>query len=286
MVRIKESQKLLIGVLLAVAIVVGLSYFAWSEREIEDEQNRDYKKFLQNMDKSMSSVRLGWDPSSSLKSAQSNYNNLLQDEDFDNGSDLFVLDNEIKNSFSNLISIKENARTNQVRSLRKDGTSMGESIGASLPFTYKFSSLIIVIISISLAFLSTVGCKVLIDWERLEDDKKTVEELEEKIREAQRGKGKRKRKMEMESGEAKKAKQRVWASSIKQAVFYLAPFLLGLPFLGFVYSDWIVAWLPFNWFTSGMFQSIGVSLNYLGWYGLLFFGFGFIWRELLISGEE
>lgn len=282
----EESRKLLVGVAIAVAIVVGLSAFSWTGREVEGEKNKDYKKFLQNIDKSITSARFGKDPSSSLKSAQTNYKNLVKNEDFENDSPLFTQDNEIKSSFNTLIGQKENLELSEVKTLREKVVEMGTKIGADLPITYDFSTFFILGIAISLAFLSSVACKMLIDWERLEDEKKTVEKWEEKIREAKSKKGKKTQKLELENDKAKNAKRKVWGISIKQAVFYIAPFVLLLPVLKFVYGDWIVAQLPFDWFTSGAFQMIGVSFKYIGWYIFSFFGFAYIWRNLLLREEK
>ncbi len=283
----KESQKLLVGVLLAVAIVVGISAFVWMDGRIEDEKETRYKRVLQGMDKSISDLRFDSDPSSSLKGARDSYTTLVENEGFENDSPLFILDNEIKGSFQNLIDKKSNAKISQVKSLRKDVIEMGGSLGVSLSLAYRFSPFFIVILTISIAFISTAACRILIDWEKLEDAKKSVEKWEEKIREAQRGKGKKKRKLELEGDKLKEAKEKVWANSVKQAFFYLAPLILVLPLLKFVYGSWVVVRLPFNWFNSGMMQQlIGVSFKYLGWYLLSFFGFAYIWREVLISEEK
>ncbi len=276
----------MVGVAVAIAIVVGLSAFAWKGREVEGEKNKEYKKFLQNMDESITSARFGRDPSSSLESAQTNYKTLVKNEDFENDSPLFTQDNEIKSSFNTLISQKENTELSEVKTLREKVIGMGTELGADLPITYEFSTLFILGIVISLTFLSSVACKMLIDWEKLEDEKKTVEEWEEKIREAKSGKGKKARKLELENDKAKKAKRKVWGISIKQAVFYIAPFVLLLSVLKFVYGDWIVAQLPFDWFTSGAFQMIGVSFKYIGWYIFSFFGFAYVWRNLLLREEK
>lgn len=282
----KESRKLLIGVVVAVAIIIGLAAFTWNDKEVKGREE-DYKLFLQNLGSSVRISRLGGDPSSSLKSAQNNYSNLVEGENFENDSPLSDLDGDIKNSFNTFISKKENAETSKVKSLRKDGASMGERLGVSLRVTYQFSSLIIIILAVLLTFISTVACKMLIDWEKLKEKKEFIEEWEQKILEAKRKKGKKRRKLETKDKEIRSAKERVWGTSIKQAVFYLAPLILLLAFFKLLYSDWIIAWVPFDWFASGMLrQFLGVSFRYLGWSLLAFFGFAQIWREFLLSEEK
>lgn len=282
----EEKQKLLIASIVALAISVGAFTIAWNTHAIREDKNQTYKNLVNNVNKSIQSTRMGQDPSNSLKNVQSNYGNLTSEENFSDTLDLQLLDNQIENNLNLLIDKKENARTVEILNLRNKIFQITNELNTELPFAYKYSPLIILLISTPLALVSTVLCRFLINWDKLREAKENLEKWKSEIKEAQRTRGKKKRKLELEEKNVEKNERKIWGISIKQATFYLGPFALFLALLTFLYGDWIVAWLPFNWFNSGVLQSIGVSFNYFGWFVLTYFGFAQVWRSILIPKTE
>lgn len=282
----EEKQKLIIACIIALVISFGAYALAWKNHTIREDKNQTYKNLLNNMNESIRSTRLGKDPSNSLTNVQNNYASLTEGENFLDTPDLQILDNQIKNSFNPLIGKKENARTGEILNLRNKISRITAELNVDLPFAYKYSSLIILLISVPLAFVSTFFCRSLINWDKLKEAKQDLEKWRTKIRGAQRKRGKKKRKKELEKEKVEDSERKTWGISIKQATFYFGPFFLFLALLTLLYGDWIVAWLPFNWFNSGILQSIGVSFNYYGWFFLTYFGSAQIWRVFLIPRTE
>lgn len=276
------SRKLLVGLLVSLAILAGataVTFSSWGELE---EKNEEYKSLLYNVDHALVSIRIGDDPSGYLNSAESNYDAIISGQTFENGSKLKELNREIKKTFSSLSAGGETS-LDELFNFRSNVSSMATRVGASIPLAFCYPSLIVLTFSISLAFLATLLCRLGVDWETLKEANNTLEEWKKSMLGAKRKKGKKRRKLELEDEERRRKQTKIWKISIKQAVFYLAPFLLFLPWLGLVYGEWTVAWFPFDWFSSGLLKSIGVSLGLLGWFVFTYFGFAWVWRDVLIS---
>ncbi|KXA99191.1 hypothetical protein AKJ41_05830 [candidate division MSBL1 archaeon SCGC-AAA259O05] len=146
-----------------------------------------------------------------------------------------------------------------------------------------YSNLIILSSAILVTFISTVLCRVSVDWIRLESAKEAVEDWKKEMRKAQQRKSKKRRKLELQDEEARKEYEKTWLVTIKQSIFYLAPFFLFLAMWGYFYGGQTVVELPFGWFSSGALQWIGESLGFLGWFFLSYFGFAYVWRKLLLT---
>ncbi len=278
--ELEGSKQLMIGLLVALAVLVGATAITLDSWGGVEEKNRDYKNLLNNIDHTIASMRLGDDASGYLNSAEGNYESIVSGRTFENGSDLQELHKEIENTFSSLrgggVSIIE------LFDLRSNASEMAVSLGASIPLAFHFPPLIVLMFSISLAFLATLLCRLKVDWEELTKVKDSFDEWKKRMMEAKRKKGKKKRKLELKDEERREKQLKIWKISIKQAVFYLAPFFLLLPLISLVYGEWIIAWLPFNWFTSGFLKAIGVSLGSIGWFAFTYFVFAWIWRDILV----
>lgn len=276
--RVKESRKLLLGSAMAVALLIGLVAVTASAERDQEGKNKNYKKLLRNLNGSVRALRGGGEPSGSLRKAQRQYNKLVAGENLEARPELENLNHQINGIFRN----RKGADVDNIRDLKDKVSRMAGEIGVGLPFALDRAPLIVLGFALSLAFLANMLCKRLIDWERLGEAKRRMKDWRKKLREARRKKGKKKRKLELREDEVTGEREKIWGINVKQAAFYLAPFFLFLAWLGYVYGDWTIVWLPFNWFSSGAFQSIGVSLGFFGWFLLSYFGFAQVWRRALL----
>lgn len=163
------------------------------------------------------------------------------------------------------------------------GSLSAITVGIEGGIVSDYSNLIILSSGILLTFLSTVLCRVSIDWDRLRDAKKSIENWKKEIRKARQRKGKKQRKLELRNEEARKEYEATWLLTIKQTIIYLAPFFLFSAWWGYIYGGQTVVELPFDWFSSGVFQWIGESLGFFGWFLLSYFGFAYTWRKFLLT---
>ncbi|KXB05801.1 hypothetical protein AKJ51_04765 [candidate division MSBL1 archaeon SCGC-AAA382A20] len=275
-----KSRKLLIGTILSILVAVAIFGITWSGRDQLNKKNTNYSKISKNLRKSVELVKIGNDPSDSLKNSLEQYNKMVKGENFEN--QLETLNGEIKSFFNSLISQGKEVKVEKIGNLNKKIGTMASKLGIGLPIAYKYPSMLILCLSVSLAFIGNYLCRKFIDWKKLEEDKESLSNFRKKYRESKRKKGKKKRKLELQEEDYEDIQRNIWQVSIKQAIFYLPFFVIFLAWLGFVYGDWIVAFLPFNWLSSGLLRYIGVSFNYYGWFFLSFFGFAYFWREILV----
>lgn len=311
----KDSRKILAGSIISVAVLAGLFAITYEGMVGQSSEDRDYKHLLGSLDSSIKSLRNEDNPYNSLKRASNLYDRIVlakyERREFDNNQKWINLDNEINSKLDSAVKTWRNYRLNaaylkqvysgdqyqkyedqlysnarssasesMIKDIRSDVMKIEVALGVNLPIVYKHAILILLAISVPLAFLSTVACREFIDWEKYREDKKSAKEWEEKINEAERKRGKKKRKLEVEGEEIVGERKRIWEVSFKQAIIYLGPFLVVLAWLSYVFSDWVVAWLPFAWLYSIPF--IGVSLGVLGWFLFVYLGFSQIWRIALV----
>lgn len=267
---------------MAILLVGGLFTATAVARLGQAEEGKNYKDFSRNIDESIESLRLGKNPTTPLSDARSQYANLIVDENFEDSPILQDLDNRINNALWHLVSQGKAAGEENIKDLRGMVSQMTGELGIDMPFAYGHASLVIFGLGLSITFLVALWCRSSIDWSGLEKAEETIDDWDKRMREAGRKKGKKKRKMELKSDEALNERKRILAATVKQAGFYLAPFFLFVVWLGYVYGDWTVIWLPFDWFSSGGFQSIGASLGSFAWFLLTYFGFAQLWRKVLI----
>lgn len=281
----RESRKLIIVSIVAFTLLVGVIGITASAQFGQDENAKKYKNLVGSINQSAQSLKAGEDPSDSMDKAGNRYYALFSSEDFENNSYLDNLHDRINGIVNSVARRQENADIDNVRVLRGKVSEMAGEFGVGLPFAYEHSVLVILGFSLSLALIATVACRRLIDWERLREAKEKIGDWSSRVQEAKRSKGKKRRKLELEEDELEKEQRVTWAINIKQAVFYLAPVFLFLTWLWYVYGDWIIAWLPFS-LTSGVLQSIGVSLGYFGWFVFSFFGLAQILREVFLRNGD
>lgn len=277
----KYSRKILVGSVIAFVLFAGLFSITVSAQGGVSGRNKDYKNTLEKLNSSFRSARLDEDTSSSLKDVKSQYEELVSKENFETQPELSNLDNQIMNIFN-----QGKIGEGDVRSLKDKVSDMSTELGVGIPFAFQYPSLIILAMSFVLAFFANLLCRGLPDWEGFWSARERIEELRRKIDKAREGKrGKKGKEIELREEDIEKNQRKIWAVSIKQAGFYLAPFFLLLAWLLYIYGDWTVVWLPFNWFTSGAFESIGVSLSSFGWFIFTYFGFAQVWRKVLVPEE-
>lgn len=276
-----SSRTIKTGTVLMVALLIGSVAVAMG---FQDDGNEEYRDLVNDLDKAKEAERIGKSSSSSIRNISNGYRSLVSGEDFENASKLDNLNRRIHNQLM-MISVRENISADQVEDLRSDVIEMGDELGFESGFVFEYSSLIVLLFSISLSFLGTVALLKFLDWDRLKEAEDNVEKWREKIRESL-GDRKKEKKLDREKEKWKGENNKIWIFSFKQAFVYLALFLVGLAWLSFVYGDWLVVWVPFNWITSSLTESIGIAFGCLGWFGISFFGFSFLFRSILISDES
>lgn len=318
----KKSHKLLVGSLIAITLVVGVFAITFESRRASGT-NKEYKKLIKDFNVSIKSLRYDDVPSQSISSALASYNKVVkskyENEIFDNQQSLIELDNKIDQEFRFAKAVwdnyemkiyykeqsyrsgqitwkqfqsfkkqyyeeaKELCSSDYLRDLRFDVSRMSDKLNVSLPLAYGYPALVIFILGVSLAFLVTLLCRKIVDWRGLESAREKIDEWKDKMSQAKRKKGKKRRKLEYKDDEAVAGEKFFWAETIKQAFFYFAPFFVFSAWLGYVYADWVVAWLPFDILRSVEF--VGLSLGYFAWFLVVYFVFCYLWRLFFIKEE-
>jgi len=273
--ELKSNIKTLTLFLFIILVVLGS--VTWITRDVEGPEE-DYKEIVEDLNHIFESYREGGDPSDTLDRVKQNYEELFEGYDLDDD-----LINEIENDFGEL---EESFSEDGIISLRSNIAEAADQLDVGLPLAYGNSSLLIALISLLIGLVSTLVCKLSIDWDDLKETKEMIKEKEKRIKELRNKSGKKGQKFDMDDKKIIEGRKKIWGVSITQASVYLGLFLLFIPLFRFIYNEWMVAWLPFDWFTTGAFESIGVSLEYFGWYIFTFFGFSYLWRNLLLNKEE
>lgn len=275
----EESQKIMFGSAVALALLLGLfaTTLVASVESTGNEEN--FRDLLGDVDDSLESARIGKNPK--LEGLKSDYKKITPDN-FEGRPELSTLDSQIRSILN-----KSGISLEDIQDLRGKISEMGSELGFGLSSAFEYAVLVILGISLSASFLATLACRSLISWDRLKEAEGSLKRWSEESSESDKKKSKSKREIKERHREVVRKQERVWSINIKQAGFYLAPFFLLLAWYGYVFSDWTVAWLPFDWFTSGMFESVGVSLTSFGWLIISYFGFAQLWRMALLSkGSE
>lgn len=286
MTLLDKSQKKLLGIVIAIVVVGGLVAVTANSLRLREDGNKAYGT-LESLDDSYLALISGGDSKSSLRNAKNWYDSIVVTENFDDRPQLRNLDNSINQSFESMTSQDGNITKEKISDLRSKISEMGGSLGVELPLGYEYSYLVLLGISLSLSFLVTILCRKAVDWDKLREAKRVVEEWNKKITKAQnKRKGKKKKKLEMKTDKVNSNQEKIWAINGKQAVFYLVFFLVFLAWLAYVYHDWIVVWLPFTWFKSGSLSFIGASLGSFGWFLISYFGFSQVWRSILLPSTD
>jgi len=265
-------RRMLISAMIAIVFVSVLVTPAKAQ-SAQDDQNT-LKQALYNLDMSIDSLRKG-DSSgatSSLNGARTEYNKLVENKNYPD-------DTRIKASFSSLIqtSVEDN-----IRALRADVVLAASALGVSLSPILTQSILFILLVSILFALVATLITKRVVNWEEVKRKKKIFGDWQRELMSAQRKKDmKTVHKLQQQQKEMMSLQGQIMSASFKPAIFTMILYFILWWALSGVYSNWVVAWLPFNL----PMPIIGTmaSLSFLSWFILAYFGFSSIWRRLLIG---
>ena len=274
--ELKKLRRILACSLLAVLL---LTTFVTPVSAQGDGQET-YKQLLQKIDGSVSTLRKGGDPSESLSMAKRLYENFVKEFESEGPSN--NLHNRIVHTFDDLIREGENAREENIRSLRSDISQMANELGVDLPFVYKNSMFVILGISIVLSLMITLINKHTVDWEKVKQARAMMKTWQKELRDAYREKDmKRVHKLRMEQKDVMQAQQKVMMATLKPMIFYFVPLMLVFWLLRDFYGGWVVAWLPFN--LPLPFYGTMASMGFLSWYFITYLGFAQLWRRFLIG---
>jgi len=130
--------------------------------------------------------------------------------------------------------------------------------------------------------INMASSKPEIIWGEIKRRKKRISDWQKALMDAQRKKDmKAVHKLQQEQKEIMGLQGQMMMDSFKPAIFTMIPYFILWWALSGVYSNWVVAWLPFNL----PMPIIGTmaSLSFLSWFILAYFGFSSIWRRLLIG---
>jgi len=235
------------------------------------------RNVLQKIDSSIITLRKeGTDAAkASLQSAQGEIQKISSSvENVDN-----VLKNKIETDYNSALS---SADEDSIRALRADVSLAASKLGASISVIYEHAIFFILAIAVVFSLIITLITKRVVDWPKVKQIKKEVDDWRKSLLEAQRKKDmKRLYKLQQDQKRIMGLQGQVMMASLKPAIFYIVPYFLLWTWLGGMYSGWVVAWLPF----SLPLPIVGtmVSFGFLPWFLLSYFGFSSIWRKLLIG---
>lgn len=274
-----SNHKILLGASMAIILLIGVSVA--SVKAKDDQANGSRKKdLLQIIDGAIRSLRFGKDPSGNLGRAQKQYLK-LGGEDNDDIDNLF---DNIKDQWKKEGKKKKKEIEKNIRKLR---SKVKKELNINLPFYFEHSIFVILGISLFLSLGVNLVNKKVVDWEKVNAAKARMQEWQEEFREAQRKGNKKKiQKLKLRQSDLMEEQKEVMGATMKPMIFYIVPFILLWWGLNTIYGGWVVAWIPFKfpWPDLGLriFSGWFVSLGFIGWYLLSYFGFAQIWRKFLI----
>lgn len=167
-----------------------------------------------------------------------------------------------------------------IQELRSMISSIGEEAGAGISPIYRYAVYLVLLISVVLNVLVNLVSKYIVDWKWVRNARETINRYTREYREAYRTRDfKRLHKLEIEQRKnIAPIQSRMMIEVMKPTVIYMAPFFVLFRFLWWLYSGWVVAWLPFTLPVLGM-----VSMGFISWYVICSFGTSFIFRKLIIG---
>lgn len=272
-----DNRKILLGSAMAIILLIGVLAASPNAQAAQADGSEDqYKELLETIDGAIRSLRFGNDPTSSLESAKSQYINLV------GGGD-----GEVVDLFNSLIAQGEEAKLEDIQNLRGEVKEAVEATGISLPFYFDHAIFVILGISIPLSLAVTLINRKVVDWKKVNAAKARMKEWQNEFSEAKsKGNKKKMQKLKRRQDAVMKEQKEVMGSTMKPMIFYIIPYILLWWGLNSLYGGWVVAWIPFEfpWPDLGLrlFEGSFVSLGFLGWYILSYFGFAQIWRKFLI----
>jgi len=268
-------RKILIIIILVALLSASLATVM--AQQTTDEKQNIIKRTLNNIDGSIIALRKDSTEaaSASLQSALTEYQNISSSvENVDN-----ALNNKVNQAFNSLYGSPDEGG---IRSLREDVSLAASKIGASVSIIYEHAILFILGIAILFSLIITLITKRVVDWPKVKQIKKEVNDWRKQLLEAQRKKDmKRLYKLQQDQKRIMGLQGQMMMSSFKPAIFYIIPYMLLWYWLSGLYQGWVVAWLPFT-LPLPIFGTM-VSCGFLSWFLISYFGFSSIWRKLLIG---
>jgi len=269
-------RRILATPLIAVILIASFVTIVGAEGAGNDQET--YKKLLQTVDSSIVSLRMGGSASGGLSLAQTHYNNLIENKNFDTRSELIETNNRITEAFS---SLQQSAAEENIRDLRSDISLMASELGVALPFIFEHALFVILGIGVFVALLVTLITRRVVNWERMRQNKAEVSAYQHELRDAQREHDtKHLYKLKEDQKRIMALQGQMMKENFKPMLFYIVPYFLFWFVLSGMYSGWVVAWLPFR--LDLPFYGTWVSCGFLSWYLLSYFGISQILRKLLI----
>jgi uncharacterized membrane protein (DUF106 family) len=271
-------RKIITIVILVALLNVGLTGAVLAQQTTAE--NRDIVwKILNGIDGSIHAIKKG-DTSGArnyLNSAKTLYDNISPGvEKVDN-----TLNSDINQAFSSLIN-SSSPSEDSVRTLRVNVSLAASKIGASVSIVYGYAMFVILAIAIIFSLVITLITKRVVDWPKVKAAKKEMDDWRKQMLDAQRKKDmKRLYKLQQDQKRIMGLQGQMMMSSFKPAIFYIVPYFILWIWLSGLYKGWVVAWLPFS-LPLPYFGTI-ISLGFLSWFLISYFGFSQIWRKLLIG---
>jgi uncharacterized membrane protein (DUF106 family) len=190
-----------------------------------------------------------------------------------------ALDNRITQSFN---SVYSSPSEDDIRTLRADVSLAASKIGASVSPVYSQAIFVILAIAIVFSLIITLITKRVVDWPKVKAARKEMDDWRKQMMDAQRKKDmKRLYKLQQDQKRIMGLQGQMMMSSFKPAIFYIVPYFILWIWLSGLYKGWVVGWLPFS-LPLPYFGTM-ISLGFLSWFLISYFGFSQIWRKLLIG---
>jgi uncharacterized membrane protein (DUF106 family) len=274
---VEFMRKILVVVILVALLSAGCTGVVLAQQTTAD--NRDIVwHVLNGIDSSIHAVRKGdtTGAQSILSTAGTLYfdNISLGVQNVDN-----ALDNKITQSFN---SVYNSPSEDGLRTLRADVSLAASKIGASVSPVYSQAIFVILAIAIVFSLIITLITKRVVDWPKVKAARKEMDDWRKQMMDAQRKKDmKRLYKLQQDQKRIMGLQGQVMMSSFKPAIFYIVPYFILWIYLSGLYKSWVVAWLPFN-LPLPYFGTM-ISLGFLSWFLISYFGFSQVWRKLLIG---
>jgi len=272
-------RKMITIVILVALLSVGLTGAVLAQQTTAE--NRDIVwKILNGIDGSIHAIRKGDTTGAQgyLSTAYTLYRDNISPgvQNVDN-----ALDNRIKQSFNSL-SLSSSSAEDSIRTLRADVSLAASKIGASVSIAYSYAMFVILGIAVVFSLVITLITKRVVDWPKVKAARKEMDDWRKQMMDAQRKKDmKRLYKLQQDQKRIMGLQGQVMMSSFKPAIFYIVPYFILWIWLSGLYKGWVVAWLPFS-LPLPYFGTM-ISLGFLSWFLISYFGFSQIWRKLLIG---
>ena len=270
-------RKIITIVILVALLSVGLTGAVLAQQTTAE--NRDIVwKVLNGIDGSIHAIRKG--DSTGAKNYLSSAATLYIDNISPGVQNVdSALDNRITQSFNSLYS---SPSEDGIRTLRADVSLAASKIGASVSIAYGYAMFVILAIAVVFSLVITLITKRVVDWPKVKAARKEMDDWRKQMLDAQRKKDmKRLYKLQQDQKRIMGLQGQMMMSSFKPAIFYIVPYFILWIWLSGLYKGWVVAWLPFS-LPLPYFGTM-ISLGFLSWFLISYFGFSQIWRKLLIG---